>query len=105
MPRSSTCCKDGSTRGLGGSTRRVTRGHARIGQDRIVQQDRREAGRLKAGRLEAGLVEAGARDAKVAKVALLTRARAGWRVRIFACAKEERSARGAGRIEVSIMTT
>ena len=89
---------------MGGSTRRVTRGHARIGQDRIVQQDRREAGRLKAGRLVAGRVEAGARDAKVAKVALLTRARAGRLVRIFACARDEQSARGAGRIEAGIMT-
>ena len=85
---------------MGGSTRRFTRGHARIGQDRIVQQDRREAGRLEAGR-----VEAGARDSpKVAKVALLTRARAGWLVGIFAFAKEERSARDAGRIETGIMT-
>ena len=89
----------GSTRKLGGSTRRATRGYARIGQDRSVQQDRRAAGRLEAGR-----VEAGARDAKVAKVALLTRARAGWLVGMFAFAREEQSARGAGRIEVSIMT-
>ena len=84
---------------MGGSTRRATRGYARIGQDRSVQQDRREAGRLAAGR-----VEAGARVAKVTKVALLTRARAGWLVGILACAKEKRSARGAGRVEVSIMT-
>ena len=89
---------------MGGSTRRATRGYARIGQDRSVQQDRREAGRLEAGRVEAGRVEAGARVAKVAKVALLTRARAGWLVGIFAFARDEQSARGAGRIEVSIMT-
>ena len=89
---------------MGGSTRRATRGYARIGQDRSVQQDRREAGRLEAGRVEAGRVEAGARVAKVAKVALLTRARAGWRVGILAFAREEQSARGAGRVEVSIMT-
>ena len=93
------------------------------------------AGRLEAGRFEAGRVEAGARDAKVAKVALLTRARGGCPVRIFACAglarwtnkgfaepaprrgvrppsarpgtgfaKDERSARGAGRIKAGIMT-
>ena len=83
---------------MGGSTRRFTRGYARIGQDRIVQQDRREAGRLEAGR-----VEAGARDSpKVAKVALLTRARAACLVRIFAFAKDEQSARGAGRIEAGM---
>ena len=95
------------------------------------------ARRLEAGRLEAGGVEAGARAARVAKVALLTRARAGWPVGIVACAglarwtnkssaepaqrrgvrprsarrgtgfafaKDEQSARGAGRIEAGIMT-
>ena len=63
------------------------------------------AGRVAAGRLEAGRVEAGARVAKVAKVALLTRARAGWRVGILAFARDEQSARGAGRIEAGIMTS
>ena len=90
------------------------------------------------GILEAGLVEAGARVARVTKVALLTRARDGCPVGMFACAglarwtnkrfaepaqrggvrvppstrpatgvdfaKNERSARGAGRIEAGIMT-
>ena len=61
--------------------------------------------RVEAGPLEAGRVEAGARDSpKVAKVALLTRARAGCPVGIFACARDEQSARGAGRIEAGIMT-
>ena len=46
-----------------------------------------EAGRVEAGaRVEAGRVEAGARAARVTKVALLTRARDGCPVGIFACA-------------------
>ena len=96
-----------------------------------------EAGRVEAGRVEAGRVEAGARAARVTKVALLTRARDGWLVGMFACARlarwtnkgfaepartvgvrprsarrgtgfafarDEQSARGAGRIEAGIMT-